>query len=221
MTRRTAVVAIGGNALLQGGDAATSGEQFDAARTLSVSLVKMVEMGWRVVVTHGNGPQVGFIKRRSDLVASMAPELPHLELDMCVADSQGSLGYILASSLASRLRTRGEPDDVAAVLTHTIVDRADPAFDDPTKPIGNFYSSEEAHRLAADNGWTIAEDAGRGWRRVDGSPRPKRILATKGIRRYVAHDMVCGGVRGGGNHSYSDVAQRHAVVNGWTIAEDA
>lgn len=196
MTRRTAVVAIGGNALLQGGPAATIDEQFEAARTLSATLVEMVETGWRVVVTHGNGPQVGFIKRRSDLVASLAPELPHLELDMCVADSQGSLGYILASSLASRLRTRGESDDVAAVLTHAIVDRADPAFDAPTKPIGNFYSEEQAHRLAAENGWTVAEDSGRGWRRVVASPRPKRILEQKAIRSLVDNDVMV--VAGGG-----------------------
>lgn len=196
MSRRTAVVAIGGNALLQGGPGATIAEQFEAARALTEPLVQMLSEGWRVVVTHGNGPQVGFIKRRSDLVATLAPELPHLDLDMCVADSQGSIGYILASSLASRLRVVGEPERVAAVLTHTIVDRADPAFDRPTKPIGGFYTEAEAHRLAAEHGWTVSEDSGRGWRRVVPSPRPRRILEEVAIRSLVDDDVLV--VAGGG-----------------------
>lgn len=196
MTRQTAVVAIGGNALLQGGHAATIAEQFEAAQVLSGPLAQLVRDGWRVVVTHGNGPQVGFIQRRSDLVASLAPELPHLELDMCVADSQGSLGYILASSLASRLHADGVPDDIAAVLTHTVVDRADPAFDDPTKPIGSFLSRDEAERLAQENGWVVAEDSGRGWRRVVASPRPVRILEEKAVRTLVDGDVVV--IAGGG-----------------------
>ena len=198
MSRRTAVVAIGGNALLEGGPAATIAEQFEAASALSVPLVQMVESGWRVVVTHGNGPQVGFIKRRSDLVALLAPELPHLELDMCVADSQGSLGYILVSSLAGQLRSRGNAHDVAGVLTHTIVNAADPAFDNPTKPIGGFYAQEEAGRLAAENGWAVAEDSGRGWRRVVASPRPERILEQEAIRSLVDSDILVVAAGGGG-----------------------
>lgn len=196
MSPRTAVVAIGGNALLQGGRTATIAEQFRAARTLSGPLVDLVAEGWRVVVTHGNGPQVGFIKRRSDLVASLAPELPHLELDMCVADSQGSLGYILATSLADGLRARGLPDDVAALLTHVLVDRADPAFDDPTKPIGSFLPEAEARRLARENDWVVAEDSGRGWRRVVASPRPQRVLEQRAIRSLVDDDVLV--VAGGG-----------------------
>lgn len=196
MDRRTAVVAIGGNALLQGGHGATIAEQFEAARRLAVPLVEMVRTGWRVVVTHGNGPQVGFIKRRSDLVASLAPELPHLDLDMCVADSQGSLGYILVSTLASRLRVLGEPDRVAAVLTHTIVHPGDPAFDEPTKPIGAFYTEDEARRLAAENDWAVAEDSGRGWRRVVASPRPQRVLEEDAIRALAADEILV--VAGGG-----------------------
>jgi carbamate kinase len=198
MSPRTAVVAIGGNALLQGGRGATIAEQFDAARVLAAPLVAMVQAGWHVVVTHGNGPQVGFIKHRSDLVATLAPELPHLDLDMCVADSQGSLGYILASSLASRLKKMGEPDNVAAMVTHTIVDRVDPAFDDPTKPIGSFYTEDEARRLAAENNWAIAEDSGRGWRRVVASPRPQRILEETAIRALVANGVLVVAAGGGG-----------------------
>jgi carbamate kinase len=198
MSPRTAVVAIGGNALLQGGRGATIAEQFDAARVLAAPLVEMVRTGWRVVVTHGNGPQVGFIKHRSDLVAELAPELPHLDLDMCVADSQGSLGYILASSLASQLKKTGEPDRVAAMVTHTIVDRADPAFDAPTKPIGSLYTEAEARHLAAENNWAIAEDSGRGWRRVVASPRPQRILEEAAIRALVANDVLVVAAGGGG-----------------------
>ncbi|HET7328871.1 MAG TPA: carbamate kinase [Nocardioidaceae bacterium] len=196
MDRRTAVVAIGGNALLRGGGGATIAEQFDAARSLTVPLVEMVRAGWRIVVTHGNGPQVGFIQRRSDLVATLAPELPHLDLDMCVADSQGSLGYILASSLAGQLRAVGEPERVAAVVTHTVVDPADSAFREPTKPIGGFYTEEEARRLATTNGWTVAEDSGRGWRRVVASPRPQRIVEADAIDCLVSGGVLV--VAGGG-----------------------
>ncbi|MPZ95118.1 MAG: carbamate kinase [Propionibacteriales bacterium] len=195
---RTAVVAIGGNALLQGGASATIAEQFDAARSLASSLVEMIEAGWRIVVTHGNGPQVGFIKRRSDLVAELAPELPHLDLDMCVADSQGSLGYILASSLGSRLRERGVPDRVAALLTHTVVDAADPAFHQPTKPIGGFYPEDDARRLADVHHWTIAEDSGRGWRRLVPSPRPRRIVEQESIRMLADGGVLVVAAGGGG-----------------------
>ena len=133
---RTAVVAVGGNALLEGGGPATIAEQFDAARRLAPELCRLVADGWRIVLTHGNGPQVGFIMRRSDLVADIEPGLPQLDLDMAVADSQGSLGYILGATLQGELRASGLDQQVVATLTHTVVDPADPAFSAPTKPIG-------------------------------------------------------------------------------------
>ncbi|UQT60248.1 carbamate kinase [Streptomyces durmitorensis] len=191
---RTAVVAIGGNALLRGGGHATIAEQFDAARRLAVPLAALAGTGRRLVITHGNGPQVGFIKRRSDLVADLAPELPPLDLDMCVADSQGSIGYILASALGGALPA----ERVTALVTHTLVDPDDPAFARPTKPIGAFYPQDVARVLAAEHGWSVAEDAGRGWRRVVPSPRPRRVLETEAVRTLSAagFTVIAGG--GGG-----------------------
>ena len=197
-TERTAVVAVGGNALLAGGGPATIVEQFEAARGLSQQIVELVQRGWRVVLTHGNGPQVGFILRRSDLVAEIAPELPQLALDMCVADSQGSLGYILGSSLQSALAGAGLPQQVTAMLTHTVVDEDDPAFANPTKPIGSFYDEAKACDLAARNGWVIAEDSGRGWRRLVASPQPIRFLEQDAIKTLVHAGFLVVAAGGGG-----------------------
>ncbi|MEU6843032.1 carbamate kinase [Streptomyces sp. NPDC046716] len=194
---RTVVVAVGGNALLRGGPHATIAEQMAAARTLAVPVTGLLDAGWRVVVTHGNGPQVGFIQRRADLVRELAPELPALELDMCVADAQGSLGYILAVAIAGRLRALGrDPGRVAALLTHTLVDADDPAFGRPTKPIGAHYDEATAHRLAAEHGWSVAPEPGRGWRRVVPSPRPRRILEASSVR--TLSDAGCTVIAGGG-----------------------
>ncbi|MBO1331574.1 carbamate kinase [Streptomyces sp. VRA16 Mangrove soil] len=191
------VVAIGGNALLRGGPHATIAEQMDAAQELAVCVTALLDAGWQVVVTHGNGPQVGFIKRRADLVRDLAPELPSLDLDMCVADSQGSLGYILAVAIAGRLRLLGrDPGRVAALLTHTLVDAADPAFRRPTKPIGAYYDEATARRLAAAHQWSVAPEPGRGWRRVVPSPRPRRILETASVRTLSASG--CTVIAGGG-----------------------
>ena len=180
-TARTAVVAVGGNALLESGGPATIAEQFDAARRLAPQLCRLVADGWRIVLTHGNGPQVGFIMRRSDLVADIEPELPQLALDMAVADSQGSIGYILGCTLQGELRAAGLAPQVVAMLTHTVVDAGDPAFGAPTKPIGSFYDEAVARRLADANGWTVAEDSGRGWRRLVASPQPERIVEQDAI----------------------------------------
>lgn len=200
MERRpgTAVIAVGGNALLHGGGPATISEQFGAARRLAVGLRELVAAGWRIVLTHGNGPQVGFIKRRSDLVSELDPELPQLALDMCVADSQGSLGYILGASLQGELRAAGLAQQVVAMLTHTVVDAADPAFGAPTKPIGSFSDEATARRLAVAHGWTVGEDSGRGWRRLVASPRPLRILERDAIETLVSGGFVVVAAGGGG-----------------------
>jgi carbamate kinase len=195
---RTAVVAVGGNALLESGGPATIAEQFDAARRLAVQLRELVASAWRIVLTHGNGPQVGFIMRRSDLVADIEPGLPQLALDMAVADSQGSLGYILGNTLQSELRSAGLPQKVVAILTHTVVDAVDPAFAAPTKPIGSFYDEATARKLAASNGWVVAEDSGRGWRRLVASPRPVRIVEQHAIETLVGAGFVVVAAGGGG-----------------------
>jgi len=209
---RTAVVAIGGNALLAGGGPATIQEQFDAARRLSVQLRELVAAGWKVVLTHGNGPQVGFILRRSDLVKQIEPDLPQLALDMCVADSQGSLGYILASSLQSELRASGMPQQVVAMLTHTVVSHDDPAFSAPTKPIGSFYDQATAEQLARDNGWTIVEDSGRGWRRLVPSPNPVRIVEQDAIEALVDGGFLVVAAGGGGIPVTEDEEGRYTGV---------
>jgi carbamate kinase len=204
----TAVVAVGGNALLRGGMAATVEEQFKAARRLAPHIRAMVERGWRLVVTHGNGPQVGFILRRSELAAEIAPELPRLTLDVCVADSQGDLGYLLGSTLAGELR----PTPVATLLTHTVVDPDDPAFAAPSKPIGGWYPEAEARRLATGNGWTVAEDAGRGWRRVVPSPRPRRIVEEPAVRALLDAGFVVVAAGGGGIPVVEDSDGRYRGV---------
>jgi carbamate kinase len=197
-TARTAVVAVGGNALLEGGGPATIAEQFAAARRLAPQLCRLVADGWRIVLTHGNGPQVGFIMRRSDLVADIEPGLPQLALDMAVADSQGSIGYILGSTLQGELRAAGLAPQVVAMLTHTVVDAADPAFGAPTKPIGSFYDEAVARRLADANGWTVAEDSGRGFRRLVPSPRPVRIVEQDAIETLVDAGFLVVAAGGGG-----------------------
>jgi carbamate kinase len=197
-TARTAVVAVGGNALLEGGGPATIAEQFDAARRLAPQLCRLVADGWRIVLTHGNGPQVGFIMRRSDLVADIEPGLPQLDLDMAVADSQGSLGYILGATLQGELRASGLAQHVVALLTHTVVDPDDPAFAAPTKPIGSFYEEAVARRLADANGWAVAEDSGRGWRRLVASPQPARIVEQAAIETLVDAGFLVVAAGGGG-----------------------
>jgi len=194
--RGTALVAIGGNALVSDNDHASIADQFAASQQIAASVRTLVEEGWQVVVTHGNGPQVGFILRRSDLVARLAPEIPRLSLDLCVADSQGGLGYILANSLTNELRAARLPAQVAAVITHVVVSSNDPAFQEPSKPIGSFYTQEESERLRRTEGWSVVEDAGRGWRRVVPSPRPLRILELASIAALVREGTVV--VAGGG-----------------------
>ena len=211
-TSRVAVVAIGGNALLAGGGPATIAEQFDAAKGLSVQLRELVADGWTIVLTHGNGPQVGFIMRRSDLVSQIEPGLPQLALDMCVADSQGSLGYILGSSLQGELHAAGMPQQVVAMLTHTVVDRDDPAFSEPTKPIGSFYDAEAARQLADADGWTIGEDSGRGWRRLVPSPQPQRIIEQDAIEALVGGGFIVVAAGGGGIPVVEDVDGRYRGV---------
>ncbi len=197
--QRTAVVAVGGNAvLLGGGGSATIAEQFEAARRFAVQIRDVVSAGWRVVVTHGNAPQVGFILQRSDLVSRLDPQLPRLTLDTCVAESQGSLGYILASTLQSELRAAGLPQRVVALLTHTAVHPDDPAFTSPTKAIGREYDERVARRFAKENGWAMVDDANGGWRRLVPSPQPIRIVEQRAIASLIEGGFVVIALGGGG-----------------------
>ena len=194
---RSAVIAIGGNALIRDGQRGTIAEQFENAVETAGHIASLVADGWRVVVTHGNGPQVGFILLRSELVGDSSP-IPRLSLDMSVADSQGGIGHILGNALLNELGSRGIRDQVACVLTHVVVDERDPAFTDPTKPIGPAYSAEEAETKRTVEGWSMVEDSGRGFRRVVPSPHPLRIVETEQIRALVEAGFVVIAAGGGG-----------------------
>lgn len=194
---RRAVVAIGGNALILDGQRGSIDEQRGNAHETARHVADLVADGWGVIVTHGNGPQVGFILLRSELVPDDAP-VPRLSLEMSVADSQGGIGHILGEALLNELAARGLPDRVVCVLTHVVVDAADPAFERPTKPIGPFYTKAEAESRAERNGWSIVEDSGRGYRRVVASPEPQRIVESDQIRALVDAGFVVIAVGGGG-----------------------
>ena len=197
MNERRAVVAIGGNALILDGQRGTIAEQYDNAVEMARHIATLVADGWGIVLTHGNGPQVGFILLRSELVGDSAP-VPQLSLEMSSADSQGGIGHILAMALLNELAARGMPDRVAYVLTHTVVDPNDPAFEAPTKPIGPFYTADEAATKRDNSGWQMIEDSGRGYRRVVPSPKPLRIVESQQIRALVDAGFVVVAVGGGG-----------------------
>ena len=190
-----AVVAVGGNALIKDKAHQTVQDQFNAANDTMIHIVDMIQKGWDVVVTHGNGPQVGFILRRSELASHELHEIP---LDYCGADTQGAIGYMFQNSLHNEFKRRGMDKDVATVVTQTIVDRNDPAFQNPTKPIGSFMDEEEAKRRVDNEGWTVVEDAGRGYRRVVPSPIPTRIVEASVIDTLIHAGTIVVGVGGGG-----------------------
>lgn len=191
------MVAIGGNALIAEGQRGTVAEQFGNARPVAREIARLVAADWRIVVTHGNGPQVGFILLRSELVNGN-PFIPKLSLDMCVADSEGGIGYIIDNSLLNELAAHGLADRAVCVLTQTVVNANDPAFSRPTKPIGSAYSAEEADERRVRDGWCMVEDAGRGYRRVVPSPRPVRIVETAAIRALLDAGFVVVAAGGGG-----------------------
>jgi len=193
-----AVIAVGGNALIGPGDRGTILEEFAHARAIARDIARMVARGWSVAVTHGNGPQVGFILRRSDLTAEVAPELPRLPLDYCVAETQGGIGYVLTTSLTNELRGLGLPAKVVAMLTLTLVSPDDEAFGHPTKPIGSFYTGEQAHRQRRQHGWSIIEDSGRGYRRVVPSPQPLKIAESAAVATLLRQGFTVIAAGGGG-----------------------
>ncbi|HTI30015.1 MAG TPA: carbamate kinase [Methylomirabilota bacterium] len=194
---RSAVIAIGGNALILDGQKGSIAEQFANATETASHIAALVADGWRVVVTHGNGPQVGFILLRSELTGESSG-IPRLSLDMSVADSQGGIGHILGNALLNELGRRGLRDSVACILTHVVVDPADPAFGDPTKPIGPAYSAAEADAKRRDEGWAMVEDSGRGYRRIVPSPHPLRIVEAEQIKTLVSSGFVVIAAGGGG-----------------------
>ena len=191
-TNRTALIAIGGNSLIADKNAPQVSNQWDAVRETCNHIADLIEDNWNVIITHGNGPQVGFILRRNELSCAEVHETP---LDLIVADTQGSIGYMLQQALNNVLRQRGINRSVLTMVTQVVVDREDPAFKDPTKPIGTFMTEEEARRFEKE-GWQVVEDSGRGWRRVVASPKPVEIVEQGAIRSMVRDGYVviaCGG----------------------------
>ena len=190
-----AVVAIGGNALIRDRKHESIVDQYEMVCELAEDIAGMIEAGWKVVVTHGNGPQVGFILRRSELSIAEVPPVP---MDYAGADIQGAVGYMFLKALRNAFRRRRIRREPACVVTQTLVDRNDPAFANPTKPIGSHMEEARAKQLAKKYHWTVREDAGRGWRRVVPSPRPRAILETQVIKALAADGYVVVACGGGG-----------------------
>jgi len=195
MTGKRAVVAIGGNSLIRDKTHQTVRDQYIAAGETCWHVAAMIKDGWNVVIGHGNGPQVGFILRRSELAAHELHEVP---LDVCGADSQGAIGYALVQNLESEFRKLGLDCHAVAVVTQMEVAADDPAFSHPTKPIGSFMDEATAAQRRERDGWAVVEDAGRGWRRVVASPAPLRIVEEDAIRSLVEAGFVVIAAGGGG-----------------------
>lgn len=191
---RTALVAIGGNSLITDSNHPDVPHQWDAVRETCRHLADMVEDGWRLVITHGNGPQVGYILRRNELAAYEVHTTP---LDLIVADTQGSIGYMLQQALRNELFSRGKRRPVVSVVSQVLVKKDDPAFAHPSKPIGSFMDEATARKFEAE-GWQVIEDAGRGWRRVVASPQPHRIIEEDAISRLLQAGSIVIAVGGGG-----------------------
>jgi carbamate kinase len=198
---KLAVVAIGGNSLIVDSTHMTVSDQYAAAHETCVHIADMIEHGWTVAISHGNGPQVGFILRRSELARNELHEIP---LDACDADTQGAIGYAIQQNLYNEFLRRGIERTVATVVTQVEVDKDDPAFENPQKPIGSFMTEEMAAQRRKEAGWNIVEDAGRGWRRVVPSPRPVRIVEEEAIRKLLKAGIIVVAGGGGGIPVVSD-----------------
>ncbi|MBI1793716.1 MAG: carbamate kinase [Chloroflexi bacterium] len=194
---KLAVIAIGGNSLIKDEKHKTVEDQYLAAKETCLHIADMIEAGWDVAIGHGNGPQVGFILRRSE-IAAKAEGMHEVPLDVCGADSQGAIGYALQQNLQNELFRRGIHKHVATVVTQVLVDKDDPAFKNPSKPIGSFMDEAEAKRREKEMNWNVVEDAGRGWRRVVASPIPKEVVEIEAVQTLLETGMVVVTVGGGG-----------------------
>jgi carbamate kinase len=196
-TRKLAVVAIGGNSLIKDKSRVTVQDQYMAAKETCYHIADMVEQGWDIAIGHGNGPQVGFILRRSEIAAKVAG-MHEVPLESCGADTQGAIGYHLQQNLQNEFKRRGMKKAAATVVTQVLVDKNDPAFQNPTKPIGGFMEEGEAKERAEKENWAVVEDAGRGWRRVVPSPIPQEIMELDAVRELLKAGIVTITVGGGG-----------------------
>lgn len=190
---KTAVIALGGNALSSSDQEGNIPQQFEATRKSAKILVDLIEQGTLPIITHGNGPQVGQVMRRVEASEGITYGLP---MDICVADTMGGMGYMIQQCMTAELLNRGLNHTVCTVISRSLVDEDDPAFKKPTKPVGPFYTREEAEINEKEKGWSMLEDSGRGYRRVVYSPDPLRILEINAIRQLIeAQNIVitCGG----------------------------
>lgn len=207
MSNQLVVVAIGGNSLIADPKHPDVANQWDAVRETCRHIAEMVANGWQVIVTHGNGPQVGYILRRAEIAA---PEVHTVPLDLIVADTQGSIGYMLQQALDNSLRRLGINRTIVTVITQVRVDPNDPAFENPTKPIGGFMTEEEARKFEAD-GWQVVEDSGRGWRRVVASPNPEAIHEINAIKALYMNNYI---VIAGGGGGIPVIRNEHGSLRG-------
>ncbi|MBS2038000.1 carbamate kinase [bacterium] len=196
-----AVVAVGGNSLIRDRAHQSIPDQYQALVETACHITDLVEAGWQVVVTHGNGPQVGFILLRSEMARGRVHPVP---LDVIVADTQGSIGYHLQQTLHNEFRRRNLDKQAVTLVTQVVVDAQDPAFAKPSKPIGPFLEEDEARRREAEEGWEVVEDSGRGWRRVVASPKPQKIVELAAVRAMLAAGYVVVAAGGGGIPVISD-----------------
>jgi len=214
MDSRFAVLAIGGNSLIKNKNRIALSWQYEAVKETAKYIAELIAEGLSMVITHGNGPQVGFLYRRGELARS---ELPLIPLDICGADTQGAIGYMIQKALLNEFRMRGITKRVASVVTQTIVDRDDPSFEYPTKPIGSFMSEEEALANQKEFGWQVVEDAGRGFRRVVPSPIPRKIIELDLIKLLVESGYIVIAAGGGGipviRNEHGDLEGVEAVID--------
>lgn len=195
--KKLAVVAIGGNSLIKDKDHQTVQDQYQAVMETCNHIADMVEQGWDVAIGHGNGPQVGFILRRSEIAAKVAG-MHEVPLDVCGADTQGAIGYALQQNLVNEFKRRGIVKQAATVVTQVRVNVDDPAFSNPAKPIGGFMEEAEAQERARKEDWVVVEDAGRGWRRVVPSPLPDEIIELDAVKQLLDAGIITITVGGGG-----------------------
>jgi carbamate kinase len=202
MVGKLATIAIGGNSLIKDPKRPDVGHQWEAVRETCTHVAELIAEGWNVVITHGNGPQVGYILRRAEIASKVG--IHEVPLDLIVADTQGAIGYMLQQALDNAMRQLGINRTILTVVTQVRVDPEDSAFQNPNKPIGSFMTEQEALKYEAE-GWNVMEDAGRGWRRVVASPKPLAIQELNAIRTLIQNNYIVIAAGGGGIPVVRDV----------------
>lgn len=214
MDSKLIVIAIGGNSLIEDAKHVTVQSQYEAARKTAEHIARLVKDGHRVVIAHGNGPQVGYILLRAEHSSDILHSVP---LDSCVADTQGAIGYQLQMALDNEFEKAGLKNKVATIVTQVEVDNDDPSFNNPTKPIGSFMSEEVAKERMEKNGWSCKEDSGRGWRRVVASPKPKAIVEIETVKILGQNGITVIAAGGGGipvvRNENGTLSGREAVID--------